>query len=113
MKKLISILLFFPFTTASFSQAPGYMGKKLSFYYTPAFFISLQPKSSSDYYSSGAGVTAGINLRHDFSIDYVVSKSVALGGSVKYLSSKLSDAFFYNERQDPLPDAFLGDVKLQ
>ena len=41
MKKLILTLLFLFATIASFSQAPGYMGKKLSFYYTPAFFISL------------------------------------------------------------------------
>jgi hypothetical protein len=115
MKSLLLILLFLYATTASFSQAPGYMGKRLSFYYTPAFFISLQPDPATSYFSSGGrGLSPGINLRHDFAMDYVVSKGVALGCSFKYLTSKLPGAFFYTDKQYPLPeDAFLGDVKLR
>jgi len=114
MKKLILILLLLHATITSFSQAPGYMGKKLSFYYTQALFLSLQPKTYTDSYGSGAGLKAGINLRQDFSMDYVVSKSVALGGSFKYITTKLANAFYFNDDpQNPFPTAFLGDVKLR
>lgn len=110
MKRLIFLLTFLSIGIACFPQSPGYMGKKLSFYYTPSFFLSLQPKAS---HSSGydGELKAGINLRQDFSMDYVISKSVALGGSFKYITSQLNNAFFYNEK--PVPDAFSGNIKLR
>src|SRR6476661_1356196 len=107
MRRLILILSFLHAATASFSQAPGYMGKKLSFYYTPALFPSLQHETSY------GGVKVGINVRNDLSLDYVISKSVALGGSFKYITTELANAFYYNEVQNPFPSAFLGDVKLR
>lgn len=113
MKKLVLIVVFLYAPMASFSQIPGYMGKKLSVYYTPAFFISIQPKPYTNYSGLGERLKPGINVRHDFSMDYAVSKSVALGGSFKYITSKLTEAFFYNDMQYPVQDAFLGDVKLQ
>lgn len=107
MKKLVLILLLLSVAIASFPQSPGYMGKKLSFYYTPAFFFSLQHQSSN------GGLKVGINFRNDFSMDYAISKSVALGGSFKYISTKLANAFYYSDEQDPYPTAFFGDVKLR
>ena len=110
MKKIFLSYLLFSIAFSSFSQ-PGYMGKKLSFFYTPAFFLSLQPKGSSYY--GGEGVKPGINLRQDFAVDYVISKSVALGGSVKYITTQLNNSFFYTQEQEPYPKAFFGDVKLR
>src|SRR6187549_528875 len=105
MKKIfLSFTLLF-IAAAAFSQAPGYMGKKLSFYYTPAFFLSYQP-SANEYYNDGSeSKKVGINLRQDFSADYVVSKSVALGGSVKYITTKLANSFFYTDEQNTYPKA--------
>ena len=107
MKRFFLLVLLLSVAASCFPQSPGYMGKKLSFYYTPAMFISLQPKTSDE------GTKVGINLRNDFSMDYVVSKSVALGGSFKYITTKLANSFFYNDLQNPFPLAFLGDVKLR
>ncbi|MCY7410240.1 MAG: hypothetical protein LH473_08200 [Chitinophagales bacterium] len=92
------------------AQAPGYMGRKLSISYTPAFFISLQPKlkENGDYKTH-----VGLNFRNDVTIDYVISKSVALGGSLKYCSTKLNDVFFYKYAWDfERSQAFTGDVNM-
>ncbi|HYV94519.1 MAG TPA: hypothetical protein VE978_22285 [Chitinophagales bacterium] len=88
----------------AFAQAPGYVGKKFSLYYNPAFFITV-------YNSGGDGPS--INLRHDFSADYVVSKSIALGGSVKLISLKLNNDFYHTDYvEGHLSKAFEGVVKL-
>jgi hypothetical protein len=93
------------------AQVPGYMGKKLSISYTPAFFLSLQPKQKE----SGDYITVpGLNFRNDVTIDYVISKSVAFGASVKYISTKLNDVIYYTGNYYYGPQkAFTGDVLLQ
>jgi hypothetical protein len=112
MKKIFLSFIFLSMAAAAFSQAPGYMGKKLSFYYTPAFFLSYQPNEYPyDYGSQGKKV--GVNVRQDFSADYVVSKSVALGGSFKYITTKLGKSFFYTDEEATYPKAFYGDVNLR
>ena len=104
MKVIPGIVFILIFCSHAFAQAPGYVGKKFSLYYNPAIFITV-------YNSGGNGPS--INLRHDFSADYVVSKSVALGGSVKIISLKLKDVLYHTDYGNGhLDKAFIGDIRL-
>lgn len=89
------------------AQVPGYMGKKLSFYYAPSIFLSFKNPSWDE------GII-GINLRNDFAADYVVSKSVSVGASAKFVATKLDHAFYYTTSNGGyVEDAYSGDVQLK
>lgn len=98
MKSLFLSLIFFSFTVTVSSQVPGYMGKRLSVFYEPNFFLKLQHENHP-----------GINLRNDFAVDYAVSKSVALGGSVKLISTCLYNFSLIDYDNDR---KFFGDVRV-
>jgi len=89
MKTFFFTLILFGYAANCSAQSPGYMGKKLSLYYSMSAFPSLQPSHTPDYYGSSSGVKFGVNLRNDFAFDYAISKSVALGVSVKFVSTSL------------------------
>jgi len=107
MRRAFLIPGFCLLTSLSVAQAPGYVGKKFSVYYESSFFLSRQHNAAGrhDY---------GVNIRSNISLDYVASKSVALGGSFQYMSTKLNDAFYMGAGEDPfIEHAFYGDVKLR
>lgn len=104
MMKTIGII---SFATILFSgitlhaQAPGYMGKHLSFYYEPAFFPGLNGSEFNSF---------TINLRHDISVDYVISRGTAIGASYQYLATRMDDAILFPKVGDDL--YFSGDIGL-
>ena len=105
MRILFILVIFLLSSGSSFSQsAPGYMGKRLSVYFTPALGVSLQYDEEKD-------LVPGINLRNDFSADYAFSKSIAAGFSVKLVKTKLNDAFYY-QSYSGFSKAYDGDVRL-
>ncbi|MEO5675498.1 MAG: hypothetical protein ABIQ74_12715 [Chitinophagales bacterium] len=100
MKYFLILAFVSLFCFQSRAQVPGYMGKGLALYYNPAVFISIYPEP-------------GLNLRHDFSADYTVSKSIAAGGSVKLVSTRIKDAVYYGDYVNGVQEIFEGDIKLK
>ena len=84
-KKAVLFFLFSITTTVS-SQAPGYMGKRLTvnygFYANPALAATI----------SGYGKSL-LNTQHEGSIEYAVGQKVALGFSARFYKSS-----YYNTR---------------
>jgi hypothetical protein len=81
------------------------------FTYEPTIGFAVQPKLN-DKADDGYKNTVGINFRNDFSLDYVISRGVALGISGKLISCKLNDCLYeggYDENNNYL--LFSGDVK--
>ena len=85
MKKLLYILFMSLCCTAFLApagaQVPGYMGKRWSLHYNaevfPAFYA---PRYSPDFSNL---TRVGMNLTHEFTTDYVMSRNTALGVSFR------------------------------
>jgi hypothetical protein len=111
MKNIFLIIALLFIIKAIHAQAPGYMGKKFALYYEPAFFAGLNGAKWSSF---------TVNLRHDISMDYTISRSLALGASFKYLATKLEDVSIQKEVviEDNFSlytyiERFSGDVRLK
>ena len=104
MKKTLLSFLFI-ITGIAYSQTPGYMGKKFSIYYDPSFFVSINSNHDADDIH-----TFGINLRHDFSADYTITRSIAVGATAKFSNAKLRE-LNAGDYSGYTSYGFYGDVK--
>src|SRR4051794_38861739 len=83
------IIIFTFISLACFSQAPGYMGKKITVTYVPTFNLSFIDLGG--YYSDIPPV--GIHVRHDITASYAISTGVTLGFGFKYLPTRFYDIY--------------------
>ncbi len=112
--RTLFISLFIVSSIAVTGQAPGYMGKKLTLTYDPAFFISFIDVNG--YYKDIPPV--GIHIRHDFTATYTISTGVSIGGTFKYLPTKYYDfkqeiETIYDPDDNPISyNGFSGDLRV-
>ncbi len=110
MKKYIYTALFcIAFAIQLNAQVPGYMGRKLSIAYSPAFGAAIQDFTDSK--GSEVGLLAP-SFRNDIDIEYCINRGLSVGPSVKYNIVKMR-----NVEYDPFDDlllsrGFVGDVTL-
>lgn len=96
------------------SQVPGYMGKKFAVYYEPAISPAFYNSNDESYQLNDQNY--GINFRNDFSADFTISRSKAIGISYKILHSKMINKVY----ELPIPEneyeieyaRYDGDVNL-
>src|ERR1700744_4722440 len=98
MKKIIFLLvaaLFF--TNMLKAQVPGFDGKKFSFYYNGSFSLrSSNPGYISDFATYNFN-EVGLNYRHNFDADYVVTRDLALGVGFKLLRTAINGSSIVDE----------------
>ncbi len=118
MKRISINLIFVLFALNGITQNPGYMGSKWVVYGSTALSPALN-KRFLDLDSEGNSSVSnvGINARFDISTDYTLSKIVAIGASVKHITTNIPYAYYtvnLNSNISPYEVAsYYGDVNLQ
>ncbi len=117
MKGLLINLIFVLFVINGITQNPGYMGSKWVVYGSTALSPALNKRYLEvDQEGNSSVSNIGINARFDISTDYTLSKIVAIGGSVKHITTNIPYAYYtvdLNSNISPYDVAsYFGDVKL-
>lgn len=110
MKKYIyTTLICIAFAIQLNAQVPGYMGRKLSVAYSPAFGAAIQ-----DFIDSKGSEVSMLSpsYRNDIDIDYCINRGVSLGPSIKYSINKMRNVKYYSPGDYFMSEGFTGDVTL-
>ncbi|MBC8047586.1 MAG: hypothetical protein H7Y00_12375 [Fimbriimonadaceae bacterium] len=114
---LLCIILVLFDCTIIVGQSPGYMGKKFSIFYEPSISPTITNHFTDQNYEIETQYNAFIlNFQHAFSLDYVISRNIALGLSFKKMKSQIPGVHYTEEMPyvpgDHLYTYYAGDVNL-
>ncbi|MBK7038225.1 MAG: hypothetical protein IPH42_18330 [Bacteroidetes bacterium] len=110
--------LFFVFCVINgITQNPGYMGSKWVVYGSTALSPALNKRYLElDQEGNSTAPNIGVNVRFDISTDFTLSKIVAIGGSVKHITTKIPYAYYSVDLNTDLSNfdeaSYFGDVTL-
>jgi hypothetical protein len=87
MRKILCLLFFcIPFVAKP--DAPGYQGKHFILSYVPDLTPTNYLQFSGSSFNTIPNEVTGIYLRHNINLEYVVSRTMSIGGEVSFFSQK-------------------------